>query len=124
KIKLFAYANLPPWTHQTLPLVRLLGKLLSEQHLDPPAQKIARSGIAGTQGLRPRAAPPPVQSRRENPGIVEHHQVIGTKQLWKIAKTKILNLARAALEMKHSRARTIGKGVLRNPFFGKLVIEF
>lgn len=66
----------------------------------------------------------PIKARRENPRIVEHKAVILMHIRRKIAKHAILPRSLRAVDNQHARSVAFGERLLRNQFFGQIIIKF
>jgi hypothetical protein len=123
KVELFPDIDLSSRMNQAFPFIRLPRDLPGQQHLDPTGQKVPCSPIAWADRLGFAAASPPVQPGRKYPGIVKHHQVIGSKQGGKVPETPIPANAGAALEVQQAGGGSLGQRFLGNQFSGKMVMK-
>jgi hypothetical protein len=123
KEKLFSNSDLSPRSHQALPLVRLVGNLLGEQHLNLATQEIPGCRILGAQWLGSGTASSAIEAGWKHTRVVENHQVSGTKRLRKVGKTAVGEASRSAVKVQHAGSRSVGKRLLRDQLLGKSVIE-
>src|SRR5215469_18673569 len=65
-----------------------------------------------------------IESRGQNPGVIEHDQVIWPNQLGEIAEAAVLKLTVVPGKLQHTRHFPLRKWLLRNKLFWKPVIEF
>jgi hypothetical protein len=96
-----ADAYFPAWTNQRLPSV--LSHLPRQKNLDAAGAK---------------------KPRGKNLRIVEHQTIAFMHIGWEVAKHAILERAPGAIDHQHARAVAFAKRLLRNQFFGEVVIKF
>lgn len=131
KEQALTYADFSSRPDQTFPFIWILRELPREQHFDASLQKITRGTISWTHRLCVHASAVSVQSCRKNGGVVEDQQIGRAKQIWKIAEEAIPQarkytfprLSGRRLQMQKARSRAIPQRLLRNQFFGQMVIE-
>ena len=63
-----------------------------------------------------------IESRGQNPGVVEYDQVIRPNQLGKIAEAEVLKLTVVPGKLQHTRHFPLRKWRLRNKLFWEHVI--
>src|SRR5579863_492408 len=123
KIQPLPDPDLSPRTYQALPFVWYLRNLLGQQGLNPSLQKVSRSQILWTQGIRPRPASPSIEPCRKHARVIEHDQIIGTKQLGKRAETMVFQCAGPSVDAQEARAGTVRQRFLGDQFFWEMIVE-
>ena len=73
--------------------------------------------------LRSIALASAVKSCRENPGVVQHQQVVGPKKAGKFPEISIGDLPGVAVQVKQSRSGTVRERFLCDLLFGKIVVK-
>jgi hypothetical protein len=64
-----------------------------------------------------------IEARGKYLGVVEDDEIPFAEQVRKLAKYSVANLARRALHMQHTGGSTVLERLLRDEFFGKVVVE-
>ncbi len=123
EINSFSDAEFSPGMHQCFPLHWVGRKLLREQHLDPPTEKLGRSRILGGDGLGPRPATVSEEPGGQDFRIVEDQQIVRSKQLGKVAKCAVFQQLLAAIEVHQPRRSTVGQRLLGDQVVRKVVVE-
>ena len=80
-------------------------------------------GVVLADRLRARAAAPSEQPRRNDFGVVEHHEVPRLEQLGKLAEPMVLDRSARPIEHHHPRRVALGERPLGDQFRGKRIIK-
>ena len=111
-------ADLPSGMDQALPLVRLLGDLAGQQHLDLALEKSLCRRITGANGLRPGPGASAEEPGRKHACVVQNQQIVRAEKIWKICELTVTKCARAPVQMQHSGGSPLREGFLGNQFGG------
>jgi len=92
--------DLSPGADEAFPIVRIDRHLPCEQDFNPAFEEIFRGRISRADYLSFRPASHTIQTRRKDPCVVEHDQVIRAEECRKIAKPDVAHLSRTAIYME------------------------
>src|SRR5215469_8178180 len=121
--KCLTHSYLSAGTNETLPFIRFLADLSNKQDLDASLQKITRRGIVRRDWLGLRATSVAIKPRRKHARVVHHQEIVWSQNLRKIAKNLVMDSARPPVQVQDARGGAVGKRLLGDQRFGKIVVE-
>jgi hypothetical protein len=121
--QVLADADFAAWADEALPFIRFFVELASEQDFDMSLHEAARGRIVGAKGLRFDSASAAIEAGRENTSVVEDDEIVRAKKLRKVAELAVFKPSGRSRQVKKPGGRTVWKGLLRDQFIGKIVIE-
>ena len=73
--------------------------------------------------MRPKPCPVAVKASREDSRVVENYKIVRTKKVGELPEKSVFDLSGCRGEVKKTRGRSVGKGLLRNQLLGQIVVE-
>ena len=121
--KMFSNPDFAAGSHQTLPIVGFALELAGEEDFDAPLEEIAGCGIVKAKRLRMEAGTSSVQAGWKDFRVIEYDQVGGAEEVGEITKCAIVKCTGFGIQVQQAGGSAVGKSLLRDEFFGKVVIE-